>query len=403
MQHIQHRVTRRRGIMAAIALSSTTMLLLAGCASSPSDVSSGDTGSVSPSDVPSGDTGSGFQEVIDKLALHSEPQPFDFKGAPFDVSSVNGSTVWWVIQEANNPFLRTVYDISKEALASVGVKVVICDGRSNPVDANNCILQGVAQQVAAIQVDGPDPASFANSAATAEAAGIPVLTGAGVDSSMDVPSFISGVTSPDMRLTAELAADFVIVDSQGAANVLVISVGDVIGAGFEAKAFQDELKKYCPNCTSTEVSVNVGNWASDLGTTTSAALSKDPTIDYIFPVFDPMTQFVNPAIVQMGKASSVTVVTGNGILPFMQELATGTSVTKGDVGTDMQALGYIEADQILRAMTGNPVVKNSYSPIRFFDVAAAKTLVLTPEAWLDGSWYGGSGSNAKLFASIWLQ
>ncbi len=78
-------------------------------------------------------------------------------------------------------------------------------------------------------------------------------------------------------------------------------------------------------------------------------------------------------------------------------------MTKGDVGTDMQALGYIEADQLLRAMTGNPVVKNSYSPIRFFDAAAAKTLVLTPEAWLDGSWYGGSGSNTKLFASIWLQ
>ena len=388
MQHKTPRVSKGRRLSVAIALSSAALVLLAGCASGSNGGSSGGSGSVP-------------QEVTDKLAKYSEAQPFDFKGAAFDVSSVNGKNVWWVLQDATNPFLTTVSDMAKQALATVGVTITTCDGKSNPVDANNCISQGVAQNAAAIQVDGPDPASIGNSATAAQSAGIPVLVGAGVDAAANFPSYITGGTSQPFGLSGELAADFAIVDAKGAANVLVITTPDVIGSGVQAKAFEAELKKYCPSCKFTEQGVNLGQWATDLGTTTSAALTKDPTINYVFPVFDPMTQFVNPAITQAGKASTVKVVTVNGILPFMQDLATGTSVTQGEVGQDLQALGYIEADQILRALTGNPLVPNDYAPARFFDAKAAKALTLTPDAWLDGSWYGGSGSNAKLFSSIW--
>ncbi|SDG68255.1 sugar ABC transporter substrate-binding protein [Microbacterium pygmaeum] len=387
-----HAVSRRTG-SSVVALGVAAALLLSGCSTdAPADPGT---------DAPAADAVS--QEVLDKLASYEAASALDNVGEAFDVSSVEGKTVWWVIQEGANPFLATVMAHAEEALAEVGVKLVTCDGKSNPVDANNCITQGIAQGAAAIQVDGPDPETVANAAQAAVDAGIPVLTGSGIDASQPMPDFIAGVTSQPYVLTGELAADWIIADSDGAANVLFITTPDVSGSGFQAQGFKDEMAKYCPDCTVTEQGVTLGNWASDLGSTVSAALAKDPTINYIAPVFDPMTQFINPAIQQAGRGEDVQVVTVNGNLPFMQELATGTGPTKALVGLDLNLLGWIEADQILRVLTDTPPVSDYYTVARVFDEDNIGELDLTAEAFGDSSWYGGAGSTAELFTSLWLK
>lgn len=393
MNSIRSRATGHRIGAVALALIAATGMTLAGCSSTGTAPT--DSGSPAAGGVP--------QAVTDSLTKYEAAQPLDFAGSAIDVSAVKGDTVWWVIQEGANPFLATVYAHAKDALASVGVSVVQCDGKSNPVDANNCISQGVAQHASAIQVDGPDPSTVQNSAQAAVAAGIPVLTGSGVDASKPLPSYIAGVTSQPYALTGQLAADWVIADSNGTGNVLLITTPDVVGSAVQAQGFEDEISKYCPGCKVTEQGVTLGNWASDLGPTTSAALAKDPTIDYVAPVFDPMTQFTNPAIQQAGKSDSVKVVTVNGNLPFMQDLATGSSPTKAMIGLDLNALGYIEADQILRVLTKSPTVPNDYTAARVFTADSVKDLQLTDSTFGDSSWYGGSGTTQTLFASLWNQ
>jgi len=385
------RMPRGRVIAVASALAATTALILSGCSTS----SAGSTTSSGGGGVPSA--------VTTQLTQYEAAQKFDFSGSQINVASLKGKTIWWIPQDAGNPFLATVEQNAKTALASVGVKVVQCDGKSNPVDANNCIKQGIAQKVAAIEVDGPAPATISNAAQAAKAAGIPVLVGAGIDASESIPSYIAAISSQPYELTGQLAADWVIKDSNGKGNVLVETTPDVNGSENQAKAFEAQLKKYCPACTYTEKGVTLGNWASQLGPTTSAALSKDPTINYVFPVFDPMTQFTNPAIQQAGKANTVKVVTANGNLPFMKEMATGTSPTKAMVGLDLGSLGYQEADQVLRVLTGSQPVKNDYPPARLFTVDSAKKLTLNNTTFADSSWYAGSGSTSKLFASLWKQ
>jgi ribose transport system substrate-binding protein len=378
----------RRTLGVAIASTVAIVLLVSGCSASnaPGKTSTG-------SAVP--------KAVSDELATYSKSTKFDFKGRPFDVSSVAGKTVWWVTQEAGNPFLATVGDNFKKALKSVGVNVVACDGKSNPVDANNCLRQAVAQNASAVQMDGPDPTTYVNSLSAATAAKIPVLAGSGVDASTSVPSGVAGVTSQPFGLTGQLAADWIIADSGAKANVLLITTPDVIGSTTEQQGFAAQMKKYCKNCNVTVKGVTLGNWATDVGPTTSAALVKDPSIDYVVPVFDPMTQFTNPAIQQSGRSSSVKVVTVNGNLGFMKEMSTSGSLVKAMVGLDLDALGYIEADQMLRAMTGNSTVNDSYGPTRVFTSKNIGSLTLTTDAFNDGSWYGGAGSNDSLFKTIW--
>jgi ribose transport system substrate-binding protein len=85
----------------------------------------------------------------------------------------------------------------------------------------------------------------------------------------------------------------------------------------------------------------------------------------------------------------------------MQDMASGNSLTKALVGIDLNALGYIEADQVLRAMTGNKPLELAYAPVRVFDDTTVGKLHLTEQAANDGSWYAGTGSTADLFATLW--
>jgi ribose transport system substrate-binding protein len=380
----------RRTLGVAIGAGVALALLITGCsASNTTDKTT--TGSAVP------------KAVTDELATYSKVTDFAFAGKPFDVSSVAGKKVWWVTQEAGNPFLATVGANFKKALNAVGVDVVSCDGKSNPVDANNCLRQAVAQKADAVQMDGPDPSTYVNSLSAATAAKVPVLAGSGVDASTTLPSGMSGGTSQPFGLTGQLAADWIIADSGGKADVLLITTPDVVGSTTEQKGFEDQIKQYCKSCKVTVKGVTLGNWATDLGPTTSAALVKDPNLGYVFPVFDPMTQFTNPAIQQTGRSSSVKVVTVNGNLGFMQEMVTQGSLVKAMVGLDLDALGYVEADQMLRAMTGNTPVKDSYGPARVFTSDITGTLTLNEGAFNDGSWYAGTGSNADLFKKIWLK
>ncbi len=387
--------TRRRSLTLIAAVSTAAALGLAGCASGGSG-GSGDDAGAGP-----GENGGVAQEVLDRIELYSAAQPFEYEGPAFDASPAGGSTLWWVPMTSQNPFLVTVGGNLERALATQSVSVKECDGNANPVDINNCVSQATAQGAGAIQVDGPEPDMYLNSLQAAAAAGIPVLVGAAGDASDPVPAEVAGISSQPFALSGQLAADWVISDSGAKANVLLITTPDVIGSISQQEGFEAEMAEFCPECEVTVAGVTLGNWATDLGQTVSAALSRDPNIDYVFPVFDPMTQFTNPAIQQAGRANSVKVVTVNGNLPFMQELADPDSLIHAMIGLDLNAQGWIEADLALRAMTGTPTVANAYPPARIFTKQNVSELTLDEASSNNSSWYSGAGTVDEFFEGLW--
>ncbi len=375
----------RRSLAAAVAL---LALPLAAC-SSPSD----STGSSQGKDASS----AAAQEVAANLGAPDA----SYTGESFDVSGLRGKTVWWVTQYAGNPFLASIGRNLEQALGTVGVTMKTCDGKGNPVDANACIRQAISQGADAIQVDGPEPATYGESLSAAKKADIPVLSGAAVDAtSTKLFAGLAGQTSQPFGLTGKLAADWVIKDSGGKAGVLILTTPDVIGSASEQKSFESELKNECADCTVTMKGVTLANWANDLGTTTSTELVKNPELTYVVPVFDPMTQFINPAIQQAGR-SNVKVLTVNGNLPFLQDMAKGTSLTKAMIGIDLDALAHMEADQLLRAMAGVPTIDRVTAPVRIFDESNIDDLTLDATSADDGSWYAGKNAYADLFSTLW--
>lgn len=379
----------RRSLTLLAAISTISALSLVGCSTSDAGGTDEDQGGEVP------------QQVLDRIEQYSASQPFEYDGAAFDASAVEGSVVWRVPQTSQNPFLVTVGGNFDKALATQNVSVKECDGKANPVDINNCVSQATAQGADAIQVDGPEPDTYLNALQSARAADIPVLVGAAGDAADPVPAEIAGISSQPFALSGELAADWVIADSGAKANVLLITTPDVVGSIRQQEGFEAEMAEFCPDCKVTVEGVTLGNWATDLGQTVSAGLSRDPNINYVFPVFDPMTQFTNPAIQQAGKANSVKVVTVNGNLPFMQELADPDSLIHAMIGLDLNAQGWQEADLVLRAMTGNSTVELAHPPARIFTKENVAELTLDEASANDSSWYSGAGTVHEFFEELW--
>jgi ribose transport system substrate-binding protein len=387
-----HTTPRRtkRATTVALLLAGATALTLSACS----------TGAAAGSTAAAG--GSVPPAVTENLATYQGEVDLSYAGPKFNAAPAKGKRVWWITHSADNPFLATLGDNFKEALTKAGVTVTSCDGKGNPVDENNCISQAVAQKADLIQIDGAGtPETYANSLAQANAAGIPVLAGASVDASNPLYKGLAGQSSQGFDLSGQLMADWIVKDSGANANVLFLTVPDVDGSVEEQKAFSDELTKTCPNCKVTVTGVTLPNWASDLGTTVNAALLKDPNITYVVPVFDPMTQFTNPAIQQAGKSGTVKVVTGNGSLQPMKDLQTGGGVNAANVGTDMYALGYIEADLALRALSGQPTVENAIAPTRVFDQSNIGALTINGDAFTTGAWYSDPAKTSAFFQSLW--
>ena len=379
--------------LAGLAVMSAAALLLSACGAS------GGTGTGTGKASQGGAVPAAVTEAV---TAHLGAPALDYPGTKFDATGARGKTVWWITHEAQNPVLAVLGANFKAALAKAGVKVIACDGKSNPVDENNCFSQGIAQKADLIEIDGSGtPATYQNSLTKATAAGIPVIAGASVDASDPLYKGLAGQSSEAFKLNGKLMADWIIKNSKANAQVLFLTVPDVDGSVEEQKAFSAELKAQCPACRATVTGVTVGNWASDLATTVNASLQRNPKINYVVPAFDPMTQFTNPAIQQAGKAATVKVVSAAGSPPPMKDLQQGGGVSVANIGGDMFGWGFIEADLALRSLVGKPTVKNAIAPFRIFDASNVKGLTIDGKSFVTGAWYGDPSKTSGFFFSLW--
>ena len=108
-------------------------------------------------------------------------------------------------------------------------------------------------------------------------------------------------------------ADYAIVNSGGHVNAYFVTSNEVQPAAGIAKAFKDELAARCPDtCKAEVVNIPISDWATKVPTQVQTALLKDPSINYVVPVFDGMTPFLITGITQAGKTGSVKIVAYNG-------------------------------------------------------------------------------------------
>jgi ribose transport system substrate-binding protein len=307
-------------------------------------------------------------------------------GPELDASSLSGKTVYWIPITSQAPIFSIEQKAAEEAFGAVGIKLQLCDGQANPAAVARCVDQAIAAKAGGIIASSIPPEFAQQSFASAVKANIPLEFVNTKDAA--VPSEwgkLAAALPANFNQQAEINNDLIIADSDGKADVLIVGVTDSsVTTDVYEKGMKGYLTENCPDCKVSTVETGTTT-ISNLASQVSAALVKDPNIEYISVEFDAFAPPVVQALRQVNKANSVKLVTMLGQLDGLQRVADGSAFA--DTGYSIAALGWNETDVMLRLMLGeDPVVDQHVTPIKTFTKDTVEGLDLSADGWASGAW-----------------
>jgi ribose transport system substrate-binding protein len=328
---------------------------------------------------------------------HKSLPTFVPPGPPFDARKVMaGKKLLTIPVSSANPFTKNI-DLAMIAVAKqIGFEVVEWENQARPTQWVQGIEYAINNKFDAIDMlGGTDPAVLHPQVLEAKKAGVKVFVSHLYDTNMKPdPNVDLSLPIPYHEVGRILAA-WVAVQTKGKANVLVIGSDEIVPTKSYVKGFTDGLAKMCgPACKSSYVNAPVPEWSTKIQPSVQSALLADPTINYIVPIYDSMSQFVIPAVRITGKRDTVKIATFNGT-PFVID-----AVRNGDVEMDIgESLGWIARsilDGYMRHFAGLQDDKELYVPLYIFDKSNAASAGI-PAGYDQG--YGNQ--HVEGYAKLW--
>ncbi|HET8588396.1 MAG TPA: substrate-binding domain-containing protein [Nakamurella sp.] len=338
---------------------------------SSADSSGGASSSASSSAV--SPSGSG----TDLASYEGEPE-FVSPGPSFDISAVKGKSIA-VVPATSNQYDNTIQDQMKVVAEKYGVKYTNFPNQGQPTQWVSSLNQAIAGKPDLIILNTAlDPRQVLAQIKAAKSAGIPVIathffdqdysdslgTSCGATQDLCDAGLTATVNAP-FNLATRVEADWIIKDSGSKAHVMVITANDAAPTAGMVEAAKDEFAKQCPDCQVDVQNVLISDWPSRIPTLVSTALSRDPDLGYILPLFDFGAPYAVTGIVTAGKSDKVKVVSYNGTQSVLQLLQNGGPVAV-DVGEPLNWLAYAFMDQAFRVLAGVDPVSDEHTPIRVF-------------------------------------
>ncbi len=326
---------------------------------------------------------------------------FTAPGPQVDISKLKGKSMF-VIPLVPNPFNESIQNTMREIAQKVGMKFTLYP---NQGQASQWV-QGMNQAITAkpdiiVLSTAPDPRVLQPQLTAAKKAGIPVVVTHFYDDSSPTPPDCEGcaagvtalVTAP-FNVAGKAAADWIINDSGGKANALVIGGADILPSPGTVDTVKKEFQDSCPDCKVTVANIPVSEWNTKTQGEVQAALNKDPTIDYVYPLYDAMVAGAVPAVQTLGRKGKVKVVSYNGS-PYVLKYIQDSNIAAMDVGEDTVGIGYASMDQSFRILSGMQPV-DERTPIRIWDSTNVKDSGTPPRT---GVGYGNALPDG--FSKLW--
>jgi ribose transport system substrate-binding protein len=358
-------------------------------------------GTGSAGESPSGAAAEIPTEVGEMVAKFKELPTFEAPGPEIDVSSLEGKTMF-LIPLVPNPFNQSIEATMQEIADRVGMELTIY---ANQGQASQWV-QGMNAAIAAnpdiiVLNTAPDPRLLQPQLEEAKAAGIPVLVTHFYDDSSPEPPDCDGcaagvtalVTAP-FYTAGEAAANWMIQDSNGTANVLIIGAEDALPSPGTIERMQETFDTNCPACEVKVINIPIADWNTKTQGEVQSALTADPNITYVYPLYDAMVAGAVPAVETVGRADSVKVASYNGS-PYVLEFIQDGNIAAMEIGEDTVGIGYANMDQAFRILLGEPPVPQR-TPIRIFDAENVDETGTPPTV---GTGYGNA--LAEGFSELW--
>ena len=151
--------------------------------------------------------------------------------------------------------------------------------------------------------------------------------------------------------TGPLMADWAIVDSNGAANVLIVSIPDFPVLVAETDAYKARMEENCPDCSFTELNITIPQLVGgEVPAAIASQLQADSDINYVFFSFGSLAAGVTASLESAGLLDRVTVY-GQDFSAFaLEEIVAGTM---GAWSADPKAYaGWLMVDAAARLSLG---------------------------------------------------
>jgi ribose transport system substrate-binding protein len=263
------------------------------------------------------------------------------------------------------PFLNAINDSIVAVGKRHGVKVTVYPNQGQSSQWVQGMNQAIAQKASAIILGAP-PEQLGPQLKQAKAAGIPVDVLHLYDRVMPRPSDVTSTVFAPFTQAARLEADWVIMDTNGKADAVIIADNTVPPSRYIVSAMQAEFKAHCPSCKTTVVNVPATDWGTKMQPATQSALLADSGVNYVIPIYDSASQFVIPGILAAGRSGQVKIATYNGTPFVLNDIRTKNTVAM-DVGESQAWIGHANMDQVLRMITGHKPLPDVQTPIRVFN------------------------------------
>ena len=332
------------------------------------------------------------QAILDE---HRQMPVFEAPGEPFDAATcMADKSIYTVPVTMAVPFVVALTDAMERAASEVGFDLEIWNNQGG-MDA---WTQGMSQAIAGgydlVDVSaGLDPALLIPQIVEAKAAGMSVTTTHLYDETQTEFEMVDASAKIPYTRAGEIMAAWAYVKSEGTANVLIIGSDDVVPTAAFVKSIQDTLAELCPDCGQQYINVPLAEWGTKIQSGVQSAILADPSINYILPIYDSMSQFVIPGL-RIAGAPDVPIISFNGT-PFVLDMVRSGEVEM-IVGEGLGWAGYASVDVQMRLLCGLPVPDTLNIPLLIFDETNIDT-VSDPATFDSG--YGDA--HLAGFRSLW--
>jgi ribose transport system substrate-binding protein len=290
-------------------------------------------------------------------------------GPAFDArAKARGKTLFIIPASSQVPFVSTINNHIRRIATPIGVKVTTWQNQGQPSQWVQGMNAAIAQKASAIVLlAGNDPAALQPQIKQAKAKGIPTIVAHLYDENQPSAPNVGGVVNIPYKTAGRLIADQAIVDTKGDANAIVVTINQVKSTIPMVAGIREEFAEYCQGCKLKYTDVTIPDIATKIQPNVQAALTADPSINYVIALYDSAeVPFVAAAIRAAGRIGRVKVSTFNGT-PEMLKLVKQGDIVNMDVGENLEWIGYAIVDQSMRIMGGLKPVKSEHVPVRVFD------------------------------------
>ena len=307
------------------------------------------------------------------------PSHFVPPGAPIDPAPLKGKLIFTIPVSSAIPFCSVVDQQMGAYAKRLGLRFEAWENNAQLAQWAQGFTAAQQHKAALVNVFcGLDPATVAPQVHATLAAHTPVVAAHSYAQGQTPLAGLSGVVYGAYIPAAKLEAKWVIRQTDGAADVLVITSPGTANSPFIQKALEAQFAKYCPGCKLRFIGVNPPDWPTKIGPQVQSAILADSKLNYVIPIYDGMVQFVVPAIISTGASARVKVASFNATPAVLDMIRTGDIVTF-DVGEDTTWLAGAIIDQDMRVLLHKPLVANYVAGLRAFTKANVTAAGVPPK------------------------